>query len=172
MAEFRANAKGEFHLIEDGASHIFRCALGQAGLKSALEKREGDGASPIGFWPFRHVFYRADRLEKPVTDLPVTALQADDGWCDAPENHQYNKAVKLPYPASHERLWRSDAVYDLIIVLGFNDEPVISGRGSAIFLHLARETYTPTRGCIALNLTDMKTVLSHAGPQQGLRISP
>ena len=157
-----------FTAFSDGAlalgQHRVRCALGKGGVKPADEKREGDGASPAGNWPIRYVFYRPDRLSPPETALEVRALSPDDGWCDDPASPDYNKLVKLPFSPSHEKLWRDDHVYDVIVVLGHNDEPVMPGMGSAIFLHLARDGYTGTEGCVAVALPDMLELLREARP--------
>jgi L,D-peptidoglycan transpeptidase YkuD (ErfK/YbiS/YcfS/YnhG family) len=104
--------------------------------------------------------------------LPNAPLAEDDGWCDAPDDPAYNQPVRLPYPASAERLWCDDRVYDLIVVLGYNDDPVVPGAGSAIFLHLARPDYAPTQGCIALAATDLLHLLSLARPGDALRVRP
>ena len=136
----------------------------------AHAKREGDGKSPLGVWPMRQVFYRPDRVVKPETQLPVVALSPDDGWCDDPADPAYNTHVKLPWPTSHEKLWRDDHVYDLIVVLGHNDDPVVPGMGSAIFMHLAREDYSGTEGCVALGLDDLLEVLRDAGPGSQVEI--
>ena len=135
----------------------WRCAVGRGGIRA--DKREGDGATPIGCWPLRRVLFRRDRLTAPHSALPVAALAEDDGWCDAPADPRYNRPVKLPYAASHERLWRDDAIYDVIVVLGHNDDPPRPGAGSAIFLHLARDDYGPTEGCVALARDDLLTLL-------------
>ncbi len=92
--------------------------------------------------------------------MPIEPLAPDDGWCDNPTHRDYNKMVRLPHAARCEALWRGDAVYDLIGVLGWNDAPVVRGRGSAIFLHVARPDYTPTEGCVALALADLRRVLA------------
>ena len=139
------------------ANFTFRCALGRGGVSSS--KREGDGATPIGSWPLRNVLFRPDRLARPTTALPVAPLQPADGWCDAPADPNYNRMVRHPYPASAEHLWRKDGIYDLIVVVGYNDQPVIPGRGSAIFLHVARPDYTPTAGCVAFARQDLLQVL-------------
>ncbi|MGF1608641.1 MAG: L,D-transpeptidase [Kiloniellales bacterium] len=144
----------------------WRCAIGRGGIRA--DKREGDGATPIGCWPLRRVLYRPDRLAAPVTALPVAALAPDDGWCDAPGDPGYNRPVKLPYAASHERLWRDDAIYDVIVVLGHNDDPPQPGAGSAIFLHLARDDYAPTEGCVALAGADLLDLLRRVGPETRL----
>jgi len=134
-----------------------RCALGRGGVR--VDKREGDGATPAGSFPLRRVMYRADRLPPPETGLPVRAIDRDDGWCDDPEHPAYNRLVKTPFAARHERLWRDDALYDVIVELGFNDDPVEPGLGSAIFLHRAKAGYAPTQGCIALALGDLLALL-------------
>ena len=141
----------------------WRCAIGPAGI--VADKREGDGATPSGCFALRRVLYRPDRLARPETMLPATALAPEDGWCDDPADAAYNSPVRLPYSASHERLWRDDGIYDIIVILGHNDDPPVPGAGSAIFLHVARDDYGPTQGCIALALPDLLTVLREAGPK-------
>ncbi len=106
------------------------------------------------------MLYRADRMAAPVTNLPLRALRPNDGWCDAPNDPQYNRPVRLPYPASAETLWRGDHVYDIIVVAGYNDAPVVPGAGSAIFLHIARSRYQPTAGCVAFAQGDLLKILS------------
>lgn len=155
MTHFIAFSDGR--LEGDGLS--LHCALGKGGVLPAAEKREGDGASPIGIWPVRRVWYRADKAPAPETGIPAIALRPEDGWCDAPGDTRYNQWVSLPYPASHERLWRDDGLYDLIVELGYNDEPPIARKGSAIFLHVARTGYLPTEGCVALAEDDLRAVL-------------
>src|SRR5262249_55642560 len=131
--------------------------LGRGGLRA--RKREGDGATPIGVFSVRGVLYRPDCARRPRTGLPVARLRGGLGWCDAPEDRNYNRPVVLPYPARTERLWRADRVYDLIAVLGYNDRPRVKGRGSAIFLHLAQSGHPPTAGCIALDRTPLLRLL-------------
>lgn len=147
-----------------------RCALGRSGVTQAESKREGDGATPLGIWPMRRVFWRPDRLPKPNTGLPAEALIPEAGWCDDPSDVFYNRPVILPYPAAHEKLWREDHVYDLIVELGYNDDPVIPGKGSAIFLHMARPDYSPTEGCVACAQDDLLALLAAAKPGDVLEI--
>jgi L,D-peptidoglycan transpeptidase YkuD (ErfK/YbiS/YcfS/YnhG family) len=139
-----------------------RAAIGPGGI--ALKGGEGDGITPRGSWPVREVFYRADRMPAPKTALPLRAISQDDGWCDAPGDANYNRLVKLPYPASAETLWRQDHLYDLVVVLGFNDDPVVPGKGSAIFLHLARPDFLPTHGCVALAREDVIAAVEQLRP--------
>ena len=163
---FEVYSDGVFFLTKREA----RCALGRGGVAAMGTKREGDGATPAGLWPMRRLFYRADRMATPATRLPVTALTPTDGWCDAPGDAAYNQLVQHPYPASAEHLWREDEVYDLIVVLGFNDAPVVAGRGSAIFLHVARPDYSPTDGCVALDRADLLVCLEKASTSDALCI--
>ena len=141
---------------------LFRCALGSGGRQ--LQKTEGDGVTPVGRWPLRQVLYRPDRLSAPDCPLPVTALVSDDGWCDDPAHRDYNRPVKLPHEASCEELWRRDHVYDIIVTLGHNDSPVITGAGSAVFFHLARPQFEATQGCVAVTQDDMLVILAHLTP--------
>jgi len=147
-----------------------RAALGRSGITEASDKREGDGATPLGCYPLRQVFYRADRVDAPETRLPVRAIRPDDGWCDAPEDPAYNRLVRRPYPASHEAMWREDGLYDVVVVLGHNDDPPQPGLGSAIFLHCKRGDYLPTEGCVALAPADLRTLLASAKPGDTLSI--
>lgn len=142
------------------------CAIGRGGF--TVTKCEGDGATPVGCWPFRRVLYRADRVMAPATKLPVAPLAPDDGWCDDVADPLYNQPVRLPYPGRHERLWHEDRLYDVIVILGYNDAPPIAGQGSAIFLHVAGPGYPPTEGCVALAVADLLMVL--ASVDSGSRI--
>src|SRR5262245_3044690 len=110
------------------------CKLGRTGRRSL--KREGDGATPSGLWPMRRVLARRDSYGWLRTGLPLRFIAPDDGWCDDPRDRNYNRAVKLPYPASHEEMWRKDNLYDVVVILGHNDRPRIRGGGSAVFFHL------------------------------------
>jgi len=147
-------------------------ALGRAGIVRG--KREGDGASPAGCWPLRQVFYRADRLARPDCGLPVRAIGPRDGWSDDPADPDYNRPVTHPPSGqralSAERMWRDDALYDVVIVVGHNDDPPVPGNGSAIFMHLARPGYLPTEGCVALAREDMLELVPAIGPDTQLEI--
>ena len=139
-------------------ARTYRAAIGRGGAR--VEKREGDGATPAGLLPLRRVLYRADRVAIPRAALPREPVGPADGWCDDPGHADYNRMVALPHPARCEALWRDDSVYDLIGVLGWNDAPVLRGRGSAIFLHVARPDFAPTDGCVALAEADLRAVLA------------
>lgn len=139
-----------------------RAAIGPAGI--GIKRGEGDGITPQGIFAMREIFYRADRIARPQTLLPLHALQTDDGWCDAAHDPNYNRPVKLPYRTSAERMWRQDRLYDLVAVIGYNDDPVVAAKGSAIFLHLARPDYAPTQGCVALDYPDALAAITQLKP--------
>lgn len=144
------------------------CAIGRGGLKPV--KREGDGATPIGCWVVRAVWYRADRGRRPATGLNVRPIRPRDGWCDATHDRNYNRPVTHPYPASAERMWREDDLYDVVVVLGYNDVPRRRGRGSAIFMHHARNDYRPTEGCVAMAPRDLRFVLGRLSRRSRIQI--
>jgi L,D-peptidoglycan transpeptidase YkuD (ErfK/YbiS/YcfS/YnhG family) len=147
------------------------CALGRGGI--LRDKREGDGGTPAGRFPWRQVFYRPDRLQRPATPLPCRPITPADGWCDDPNDPaNYNRLVRLPYGGSHERLWRPDHLYDVILVPGHNDSPPVPGLGSAIFVHVATPDYAPTAGCVALRLEHLLVLLCKLDPDGGLVVEP
>lgn len=156
----------------DIAGRRVRCALGRGGIKPAAEKREGDGASPAGVWPIRRVLYRPDRRPVPRTAFGVEPIAIQDGWCDDPADPAYNRPVALPYPASAERMWLEETIYDIVVVLGHNDDPVVPGMGSAIFLHLNKPGYSPTAGCVAIARADLEDLLGRAQPGDTVEIRP
>lgn len=137
----------------------FACALGRTGCRAV--KREGDGATPLGRHRLLGVLYRPDGGRRPRTGLPVRPIRQDYGWCDASGDRNYNREVRLPYPVSHERLWREDRLYDLVVVIDYNVRSRRQGAGSAIFMHIAREGFLPTEGCIALSPRDLRLLLVH-----------
>ena len=149
---------------------VFRCALGRGGVIDAARKREGDGGTPTGLLALRRIHYRADRMAIPRCAVPRSPIVPDELWCDAPGHPDYNRLVRRPFEASHEEMWRADELYDIVGELGWNDAPVVPGRGSAIFLHLARPDYGPTAGCVALSRADLLEVL--AGGVTALRVLP
>jgi L,D-peptidoglycan transpeptidase YkuD (ErfK/YbiS/YcfS/YnhG family) len=136
---------------------VYDCVLGSGGI--VVAKKEGDGGTPAGQWPLRRLLYRPDRGAPPPCVLPVETIAPDDGWCDDPADAAYNRPVKLPYGAGHEEMWRADALYDLVVVVGHNDDPPVPGAGSAIFLHLARPDRGPTAGCVAFVRDDLEAIL-------------
>ncbi len=133
------------------------CAIGAAGIFH--DKREGDNATPAGNWPIIGGFYRPDRGPRPRAWRLLQALTPAMGWCDDPTSASYNRLVSLPFSAGHELMWRNDGLYDIVIVLGHNLHPRRKNRGSAIFLHCAREGFPSTAGCVALRKADLLRLL-------------
>lgn len=142
--------------LEFGALRM-PCALGRSGVKAL--KREGDGATPRGRFWIRDVLYRPDKM-RPKSVFRLRPISRRDGWCDSPGDRNYNRPVRLPYSARAEELWRSDGLYNVVAVLGFNDVPRVRNHGSAIFMHIARSGFAPTEGCIALRERDLRRLLA------------
>jgi L,D-peptidoglycan transpeptidase YkuD (ErfK/YbiS/YcfS/YnhG family) len=164
-------APGGAWVLEVGGQS-FPCAVGRSGVAQPGTKREGDGMTPSGDYAFRELLYRADKVDTKA--LPIVwkprALKPTDGWCDEAKDAQYNRLVPLPYAPSHEELWRQDDLYDLIVPIGYNDAPVVPGKGSAIFFHVASPTYGPTAGCVAVSKAHYLRILSLVKPGDLIRI--
>lgn len=146
----------------------YRCSFGVSGVTT--NKQEGDGATPIGDFPIRLVYYRPDRVQGLTSALPLIAMQPETGWCDDPKTSYYNREIREPFEGSHETLWRADNVYDIVAVIGYNDAPIVKGKGSAIFMHIARAGYTPTAGCIALAENDLKEIIKGLSASARIKI--
>lgn len=139
----------------------FPCRVGRLGAIDAELGREGDEKTPLGTYRFRFGLYRPDRLPgRPPTKLTMWEMLNNDGWCDDPHHPAYNRLIRLPFDRSHEKLWRKDGVYDIVLVISHNDSPPISGRGSAVFIHIARPDDKETLGCIAITPEIMLRLLS------------
>ncbi len=146
-----------------------RCAIGRTGVRT--DKREGDGATLAGAFPLRRVLWRADRLTAPVTALASAPIGPQDGWCDDPGHGDYNRPVRLPFGASHEAMWRADGLYDVVVVIGHNDDPAVPGLGSAVFVHVATADFGPTAGCVALERGDLLRLLADCRPGDRLVVA-
>lgn len=150
----------------------FDCTLGRSGVCLPEDKTEGDGKTPIGTYPLRQLIYRADRVPRPKTDLPLEYLTPDTGWCEDPSHPDYNTRIKLPHDSEHDKMTRDDNLYDLTVVIGYNDDPPVPGKGSAIFMHIARPAFTPTAGCIGLKQEDLLAVLGFCDYSTHITILP
>jgi L,D-peptidoglycan transpeptidase YkuD (ErfK/YbiS/YcfS/YnhG family) len=147
---------------------IFRVALGRTGIKAA--KREGDGATPAGrFHPLR-LWWRADRLPRPRTRLPVRRITPDDAWCEEPADRRYNRPFRRSASEPGDRLLRADGLYDLIIEIDHNTRPRVARLGSAVFIHVARANFGPTAGCVALSRPNLLRLLSSLTEKTGIHI--
>ncbi|EKF19111.1 L,D-transpeptidase family protein [Nitratireductor pacificus] len=149
---------------------VFPCALGRSG--TVMLKREGDGATPVATLRLLYGYFRTDRLPSgpPRSRFALTAIDARDGWCDASGDRNYNRPVRLPYPASHETMLRDDRLYDVCMVSDWNMRPAMRRRGSAIFLHVAKPGFPPTEGCIAVSPRDMARILPLIGRRTRIRV--
>ena len=126
-----------------------KCAVGKRGI--SIKKKEGDFITPKGTFKIREIFYRKDRVQNLITRIKKTVIRKNMGWCDDPKSKKYNKLIYFPFKHSAEKLYRKENIYDIILVLNFNMNPVKKNKGSAIFIHVAKKNFQPTQGCIALN---------------------
>lgn len=152
------------------AGQAYPCRIGHGGYVDEAQGREGDGKTPLGDYILRFGLYRPDRVPPPPSPLTFRPLREDDGWCDAPDDPAYNRFIRLPYPASHEKLWRDDGAYDIILVISHNDSPPIPGKGSAVFIHIAQPDDGDTLGCVAVTPDVMAAILSRLTPGLAVRI--
>ena len=140
-------------------NYKIKCTLGKNGITK--NKREGDLKTPSGIFKLKKIFYRKDRIKLFNTPLKKKNIQKNIGWCDDPSSEYYNKEIKFPFNDSAEKLWRKDNIYDLLIVLNYNFNPIIKNKGSAIFLHICKKNYAPTKGCVAINKKDMINLINN-----------
>jgi L,D-peptidoglycan transpeptidase YkuD (ErfK/YbiS/YcfS/YnhG family) len=126
----------------------FRCALGRAGIKK--KEKEGDNITPQGIFKIIKIYYRSDKIKKIKAFIRTIKIKKNMGWCDDSESEYYNQQINLPNKFGYERLYRNDNLYDIILVLNYNTNPTIKRKGSAIFIHVSKNSYKKTKGCIAL----------------------
>jgi L,D-peptidoglycan transpeptidase YkuD (ErfK/YbiS/YcfS/YnhG family) len=138
-------------------TRVIPVALGRGGIRA--NKREGDGATPSGTFRLLRLWYRADRIPRPRTRLPVRRISPQDTWCEDPKDRRYNRPVRLSGSDHGDRLWRDDGVYDLVVEINHNVSPTIRGRGSAVFIHVSKPEFTFTAGCVALTRRNLENVL-------------
>jgi L,D-peptidoglycan transpeptidase YkuD (ErfK/YbiS/YcfS/YnhG family) len=163
----RAPRDGRRGLLAAGGK-VIPCALGRSGISAV--KREGDGATPLARMRLLGGYFRPDKAMPRHSALPLAAIGRLDGWCDAPADASYNRPVRLPFKPSHERMWRGDRLYDAVVVLDWNIAPRARNRGSAIFLHIARQGFKPTEGCVAISPAAMRWLLPRLSQRTVLRV--
>ena len=147
----------------------FRCALGKNGIKKKI--KEGDNITPLGIFKITKIYYRQDKIKKIRTLIKKIKIKKNMGWCDDPKSNFYNKQIKLPSKFGYERLYRNDHIYDLFAVLNYNINPVLKNKGSAIFIHVAKNNYEPTAGCIAVKKNDLIKLLQIIKKNTRVKIS-
>ena len=145
-----------------------KVAIGRGGIKA--NKREGDGATPAGRYRLVRLWWRPDRLRRPRTLLPVQPISALDGWCEDPSDRRYNRPIRMQPGQPGDRLRRTDSLYDLIIEIDHNQRPRMAGRGSAVFIHVARTDMTPTAGCVSMPAATLRGLLARLGPHTTITI--
>jgi L,D-peptidoglycan transpeptidase YkuD (ErfK/YbiS/YcfS/YnhG family) len=146
----------------------FRCALGKAGI--GKKRKEGDNITPRGTYRIISIYYRADRIKKVPSKYKLIKIKKNMGWCDDSKSRFYNQQIKLPTKYGHEKLYRNDNLYDLILVLNYNMNPIVKNKGSAIFIHVAKNNYQPTHGCIGLKKIDLLTILKKIKKNEKVKI--
>ena len=147
------------HILIKNKSLIYnnykvKCALGKRGIGN--KKKEGDLITPKGSFKINGILYRPDKVKNLITKLRKKMINKKMGWCDDPKSKKYNQLIKLPFKFNFEKLYRNDDIYDIIFVLSFNTNPIIKNKGSAIFIHIAKRNYSPTKGCVAIKKDDIK----------------
>ena len=147
----------------------FRCALGKAGIKK--KEKEGDNATPKGIFKITRLYYRPDRIKNIITAVKKIKIKKNIGWCDDPNSHFYNQQISLPNEFGHEKLYRNDNLYDLILVINYNTNPIIKNKGSAIFIHIAKKNYKKTKGCIALKKKHVIELISKIKKNTQIKIN-
>lgn len=146
-----------------------KCAVGKRGID--LKKKEGDLITPKGTYKIKKILYRKDKLKNLKSKLKKIIINKKMGWCDDAKSEQYNKLIKLPFGYSHEKIWRNDSMYDIIIIIDFNMSPVRANKGSAIFIHVAKRGFTPTKGCIAIKKKVLMQIVSEINKKTKVLIS-
>ena len=147
----------------------FRCALGKAGIKK--KEKEGDNVTPKGIFKITSMYYRPDKIKNIITAVKKIKIKKNIGWCDDPNSHFYNQQISLPNKFGHEKLYRNDSLYDLILVLNYNVNPIIKNKGSAIFIHIAKKNYKKTKGCIALKKKHLIELISKIKKNTKIKIN-
>ena len=134
-----------------------KCALGKKGI--GYKRKEGDLITPKGEYKIKYIMYRKDRVKKIKSKLKKVVIKKNMGWCNDPRSNKYNKLIKLPYNFGYEKLFRRENIYDIIVVLNYNMNPIIKNKGSAIFIHVARKSFKSTLGCIAVSKRNLKKII-------------
>jgi L,D-peptidoglycan transpeptidase YkuD (ErfK/YbiS/YcfS/YnhG family) len=150
------------------SDYKLKCSIGKRGIRKKI--KEGDKITPKGTYKFKCLLYRKDRVFNIKTSLKKSVIKKNMGWCDDSKSKYYNKLIKLPSSFRYEKLYRKEKTYDLILVLNYNMAPIKKGKGSAIFIHVANKDYSPTDGCIGLNIKDLKVFLKEINKKSRIRI--
>ena len=134
-----------------------KCAVGKRGI--GLKKKEGDLITPIGQYKIKYILFRKDRIKKVQSKIRKIEIKKNMGWCDDSRSKEYNKLIKLPFNYSHEKLYKKENAYDIILVLNYNMNPYKKKKGSAIFIHVASKSYKKTKGCVAIKKKELLKII-------------
>ena len=145
-----------------------KCAIGKRGITH--KKLEGDNKTPVGVFKFNSIFYRKDRIKKIKSSLQKNVIKKNMGWCDDSNSKFYNKLIRFPFKFRAEKLWLKNNVYDILLIINYDTRPVVKKKGSAIFLHIAKKNYPPTKGCVAVSIKDMNLLLSKIKTKTKIKI--
>jgi len=156
------------HGILRAGNTTFFVALGRSGILA--NKFEGDGGTPRGRFRLKRLWWRKDRISRPRTFLPTRPIRPEDAWSEDPADRRYNRPVRRRVDEPGDRLTRADSLYDLIIEIDHNDRPRVARRGSAVFIHIARDGFKPTAGCVAFRRNDLLRLLERLGPRTWIQI--
>lgn len=168
MPAIRLRASRRSHGVLTAGQRAIPVVLGRSGIRA--DKREGDGATPAGHFRLLRLWWRADRGPRPQTLLPVRRIAPDNAWCEDPADRRYNRPFRRSANEPGDRLWRDDRLYDLIVEIDHNTGPRVAGRGSAVFLHVARPDRSPTAGCVAMGAGALRTLLRVLSPRTRIEI--
>jgi len=149
-------------------NYKLKCSIGKNGITN--KKKEGDNKTPRGKFKFKYILYRKDRITNLKTRLKTVKIKKNMGWCDDTKSKHYNQLIKTPFKHSYEKLWLRENIYDIILVLNYNMNPVIKNKGSAIFLHIAKNKYQATKGCVAISKPNIKLLVSKLNQKTRLNI--
>jgi L,D-peptidoglycan transpeptidase YkuD (ErfK/YbiS/YcfS/YnhG family) len=150
-------------------NYRIKCAIGKRGI--GKKKKEGDLITPVGLFKIRFLLYRKDRNKKLTTNLKKYIIRKNMGWCDDPKTRKYNKLITTPFKYSYEKLYKKENIYDLILVLNYNMNPIIKNKGSAIFIHIAKNNYSNTAGCIAIKKKQLLKILKNIKSDTKVKIA-
>ena len=146
-----------------------KCAIGKRGIRK--KRKEGDLITPKGNYSIKNVFYRKDRVKNLKTKLKKNIINKNFGWCDDPKSRKYNQLIKYPFNYSYEKLYRKDRIYDIIIVLDYNINPIKKNLGSAIFIHVTKSNYIRTKGCVAIKKGSLRKLIQLINKNTKVKIS-
>jgi len=145
-----------------------KCVVGKRGIGN--KRKEGDLITPKGKYKIKYILYRKDRIKKIQSKIRKIAIRKNMGWCDDPKSKNYNKLIKLPSEFSHEKLYKKENIYDIILVLNYNMKPVIKNKGSAIFIHVAKKKFRKTEGCVAIKKNYLLRIIKDLKKNTEVRI--